>query len=108
MKALVASEGNTAIVKEVPLPEPEANEIRIKVYSVALNPVDSLYVANPPFIVDRDIDRVIGSDFAGRVEKIGAGVEQKWNIGDKVAGFVQGGKIVGFCHSLAISPLIIS
>ncbi|KAG6873798.1 hypothetical protein C0995_011023 [Termitomyces sp. Mi166 len=87
MRALVTVEGNTAAVAEVPIPEPAKNEIRIEVHSVALNPVDALYVASQPN--PDDLGRVVGSDFAGTVDKVGEGVTQ-WEIGDRVAGFVQG------------------
>ncbi|KAG6817774.1 hypothetical protein H0H87_003182 [Tephrocybe sp. NHM501043] len=87
MKALVTSQDNTAVVSEVPFPEPAKNEIRIRVHSVALNPVDALYVADQP--APDDVGRTVGSDFAGTIDKVGEGVTQ-WKIGDEVAGFVQG------------------
>lgn len=55
-------------------------------YSVALNPVDSLYVAHP---ADKP-GRVVGSDIAGVVDKVGNGVVD-WKVGDRVAGLLQGG-----------------
>lgn len=58
----------------------------VKVYNIALNPVDS-YITQlsiPP-------GRVVGSDIAGTVDKVGEAVTQ-WKIGDRVAGFLQGGK----------------
>ncbi|KAG6812073.1 hypothetical protein H0H92_004539 [Tricholoma furcatifolium] len=87
MRALVTAQGKTAVVAEVPVPEPVQNEIQIKVHSIALNPVDALYVADPP--APDDVGRTVGSDFAGTVEKVGGGVMQ-WKVGDKVTGFVQG------------------
>lgn len=59
----------------------------IKVHSLALNPVDSLYVGSPV----APPGRVVGSDFSGTVEKLGEGVTQ-WKVGDRVSGFNQGGK----------------
>ena len=60
-------------------------------HSVALNPVDPLYVAHPP---SQDYGRVIGSDIAGTVDKIGKDVtSDRWKVGDRVAGLLQGGKI---------------
>ncbi|GLB42901.1 putative zinc-binding oxidoreductase [Lyophyllum shimeji] len=85
MKALVTAPGNTAVVADVPVPEPAANEIRIKVHSLALNPVDALYVAHPV----APPGRVVGSDISGTVEKVGENVTQ-WSVGDRVAGFLQG------------------
>lgn len=60
----------------------------MKVHSVALNPVDPLYVAHPP---SKEEGRVIGSDIAGIVDKVGAGVDA-WKVGERVAGLLQGGE----------------
>ncbi|KAG5634624.1 hypothetical protein H0H81_001332, partial [Sphagnurus paluster] len=77
IKALITAPGNTAVVTDIPIPEPGVNEIRIKVHSLALNPVDSLYVAHP----QAPPGRVVGSDISGTVEKVGKNVSQ-WKIGD--------------------------
>ncbi|TCD60171.1 hypothetical protein EIP91_010618 [Steccherinum ochraceum] len=85
MKALAIAPGNIATVQDVPLPEPGLNEIRVKVHSVALNPIDAWTtwksVGAP--------GRVVGGDLAGTVEKLGPGATQ-WKVGDRVAGCVQG------------------
>lgn len=86
MKALTTVSGNTALVVELPVPEPGPTEIRVKVHSVALNPVDALYVAHP---VDKAFGRVVGSDIAGIVDKVGSEATQ-WCAGDRVAGLLQG------------------
>ncbi|KAG7439034.1 GroES-like protein, partial [Guyanagaster necrorhizus] len=86
MKALTTAPGDTVVVVELPIPEPGPNEIRVKVHSVALNPVDALYVAHP---ADKAFGRVVGSDIAGIVDKVGSDTIQ-WRVGDKVAGLLQG------------------
>ncbi|KIM44064.1 hypothetical protein M413DRAFT_67917 [Hebeloma cylindrosporum] len=86
MKALVTAAGNTALIKDIPIPEPGPKEILIKVHCVALNPVDSLYVVHP---ADQTPGRVVGSDVAGTIEKIGTEVAG-WDVGDRVAGLLQG------------------
>jgi NADPH:quinone reductase-like Zn-dependent oxidoreductase len=60
---------------------------RVKVHSVALNPVDAYYVAHP---VVKTPGRMIGSDLAGTIVKIGADVTE-WGVGDRVAAFLKGG-----------------
>ncbi|TCD64944.1 hypothetical protein EIP91_003402 [Steccherinum ochraceum] len=85
MKALAIAPGNTATVQDLPLPEPGPNEIRIKVHSVALNPIDAWFTWRPM----GKPGRVVGCDIAGVVEKLGPGASQ-WKVGDRVAGFVQG------------------
>ncbi|RDB21942.1 hypothetical protein Hypma_011010 [Hypsizygus marmoreus] len=85
MKALVTAPGNTAVVADVPIPEPGKDEIRIKVHALALNPIDPLYTTHPVAAPGR----VVGSDIAGAIDKIGENVTG-WNVGDRVAGFLQG------------------
>ncbi|TCD61243.1 hypothetical protein EIP91_008710 [Steccherinum ochraceum] len=85
MRALVTSPGNTAIVQDIPIPEPDSNEVRMRVHSVALNPVDALYTFNPV----ASPGRTVGSDIAGVVDKVGESVTQ-WKVGDRIAGFLQG------------------
>ncbi|KAJ3545256.1 hypothetical protein NMY22_g2514 [Coprinellus aureogranulatus] len=88
MNALVTAPGNTAGVAEVPVPQAAPNEIRIKVHSIALNPVDALYAITQQVGAP---GRVIGSDVAGCIDQIGEAVpEGKWKLGDRVAGLLQG------------------
>jgi NADPH:quinone reductase-like Zn-dependent oxidoreductase len=93
MRALILDpEQRTAEVCDVPKPNPSRGEVLIKVEYVALNPVDSLYVAEP-LATSR---RVLGSDFAGHIVEIGpdVGVDCGLKQGDRVAGFVQGASSV--------------
>jgi NADPH:quinone reductase len=73
---------------DLPTPEPQAGEVRVKVAAAALNPVDTYIraglVAMPlpkPFIP--------GCDLAGTVESVGPGVG-RFRVGDKVWGSNQG------------------
>ena len=89
MKALTLdAERRTAHVQSIPEQYPPPNELLIRVRSVALNPVDSLYVFNPL----GSTGRVIGSDFAGLIEFLGDAVPETstLKLGDRVAGFLQG------------------
>lgn len=90
MHALVLlAEDQTAQVAQIPRPQPSDFEILVRIHVVALNPVDSLYVFNPL----GSTGRIVGSDFAGVVEKTsekGNGDGIKLAIGARVAGFVQG------------------
>ncbi|ETS78654.1 hypothetical protein PFICI_08507 [Pestalotiopsis fici W106-1] len=92
MKALVVTPKDKLVsVLDVSIPEPGPGEILIRVGAVALNRVDWLYTANP--VASQDY-RVVGSDFAGIVTKVGKGIEQlpdqRVQVGARVAGFVQG------------------
>ncbi|KAL8689439.1 MAG: hypothetical protein Q9218_004888 [Villophora microphyllina] len=88
MKALVLdAEQRTAHLKSIPPPTPSPQEILIRVVTIALNPIDSLYVLHPL----AQSGRTIGSDFAGVVEAVGDLVPQSnLKLGHRVAGFLQG------------------
>lgn len=85
MQALVTAPNKTAVVADIAVPEPGHNEIRVKVHSVALNLVDARYTQYPL----GELGRVVGSDISGVVDKVGAGVTG-WQVGDRVAGLLQG------------------
>ncbi|KAG5751266.1 hypothetical protein H9Q70_006106 [Fusarium xylarioides] len=92
MRALVlAPKDKFVTVQDVPIPEPGPSEILIRVGAVALNRVDWLYIANPVAAQDY---RVVGSDFAGEVAKVGSDLDKvddpRVKVGTRVASFVQG------------------
>jgi NADPH:quinone reductase-like Zn-dependent oxidoreductase len=68
--AIMQAEQKTANVKTIPQPDPSPDEVLVQVHTVALKPIDSLYVANP---LD-STGRVVGSDFAGTIASIGQAV----------------------------------
>jgi NADPH:quinone reductase-like Zn-dependent oxidoreductase len=88
MRALVLNaEGETAELQDIQRPTPASNEILVRVVAISLNSIDPLYVAHPL----ASSGRTIGSDFAGRIEALGAQVPSaKLSCGDCVAGFLQG------------------
>lgn len=85
MRALTLDATNkTATVQRVPVPTPGRDEVLVKVHSIALNPVDALYVSNPL----GQSGRTIGSDFSGTV--VSVPTTSTLHSGDRVAGFLQG------------------
>ena len=89
MKALVLNaERRTANVESRLEPRPSSSELLIRVETVALNPIDSLYMFNPL----ASTGRTMGSDFAGVVRALGDAVPATSGLkpGDRVAGFLQG------------------
>ncbi|KAM5359931.1 hypothetical protein ACJA88_015000 [Fusarium oxysporum] len=92
MKALVLTPKDKLVtVQDIPVPEPGPLEILVRVGAVALNRVDWLYTTNPVAAQDY---RVVGSDFAGEVEKVGSDLDKvddpRVKVGTRVASFVQG------------------
>jgi len=88
MKAVVVVSPGKVAVKDVPTPRrPGTGQILVKVVAAAQNPVDWKFVnyLSPPNVI-------VGCDFVGFVEDIGAGVPDGLrHIGERVAGFVHGG-----------------
>lgn len=74
------------VQNDVPIPTISPDQILVKVKAVALNPTDfkHLDVISPP-------NSIIGCDYAGVVHRVGDAVKTRWEIGDRVAGFVHGG-----------------
>lgn len=77
------------LVTDRPIPHLRDGYILVKTVAVALNPTDWKHIdflASPGALV--------GCDYAGTVEAIGANVGKHFAKGDRVAGFVHGGDAV--------------
>jgi NADPH:quinone reductase-like Zn-dependent oxidoreductase len=81
-KALVLKEkfGDWALA-DVPVPQPGRDEVLVKIYSSALNPVDWKIQKDGVFLEEFPV--ILGSDIAGEVVKLGEGVSQV-GLGDRV------------------------
>ncbi len=70
------------VMEKAAMPEPGSGEVRVRVHAVSLNARDLMILAGPfGRIPGRAV--VPGSDVAGRIDKVGPGVEG-WAIGDRV------------------------
>ncbi|KAA8916848.1 hypothetical protein TRICI_000967 [Trichomonascus ciferrii] len=85
MKAFVL-EGNSGVVKkDVPVPEVKANQVLVKVKSVAINPTDwkhAKYQLGPE-------GSILGCDYAGEIAQVGTDVKDV-KVGDQCFGCVSG------------------
>lgn len=89
MKALILDAAQrTVALNDIPKLSPGPGEILVRIETIALNPIDPLYVEHP---LARS-GRTVGSDFAGIIASFGSEVPATTNleIGDRVAGFLQG------------------
>ena len=93
--------------REVPTPEPERGEVRVRVRATAVNRADllqrmGLYPAPPDAP-----QQIPGMEFAGEVDAVGAGVSA-WKAGDRVFGLVGGGayaeQLIAHADCLARMP----
>jgi NADPH:quinone reductase len=78
--------GDTGSVREVELPSPSANEVRVKVIAASVNPVD--WKTGKGYLKDYFEHRfplILGQDFAGVVDSVGAHVHDL-KKGDAVFG----------------------
>ena len=89
MRALVLNEFNsTPTIQDVEVPEPGEGEVRVRIHAAALNGFDVAEVHG--FFTDWFEHRfplVLGKDFAGTVDAVGAGVTD-FAEGDRVFGVV--------------------
>lgn len=70
------------IVKNVPIPEPNDNQIQIKVHATGVNPVDT-YIRSGTHSRQPKLPYTPGLDSAGIVTKVGKNVK-KFKVGDRV------------------------
>jgi len=88
--------------KQLPTPEPQADEVRVAIKAASLNFPDLLIVQNK-YQMKPALPFVPGSEYAGIVEAVGADVRQV-KVGDAVAAF---GGTGGFgTHAVAKAALV--
>jgi NADPH:quinone reductase-like Zn-dependent oxidoreductase len=91
MKAIVIHEyGGPEVLKyeDVPRPEPQADQIRVRVVAAGVNPVDGM-IRSGMFAQNgnRAFPIILGGDIAGVVEKVGSKIT-KFKPGDPVFAYV--------------------
>ncbi|WP_161974339.1 zinc-binding dehydrogenase [Rhizobium deserti] len=74
---------------EVPTPEPQAGQVRVRILASGLNPIDTKVRKAKLPMTPRQFPAILQTDFAGVVDLVGPGVT-KFNIGDEVFGFAGG------------------
>jgi NADPH2:quinone reductase len=89
MKVVVLPDfGATPKIRQIPVPEPAEGEVRVRVRAASVNGFD-VSVANGMLkgMMEHRFPVVLGKDFAGTVEAVGAGVSS-FAPGDRVFGVV--------------------
>ena len=83
-------------IRDIPEPQPAADEIQVKVHATTVSRTDACALRAHPFFIRfvsgilRPKHKVLGLDFAGTVEAVGAGVT-RFTRGDRVFGLTPGG-----------------
>lgn len=97
MLSVVVDEPNRLAVREMPLPSPGVGEVRVRVRYAGICGSDlHIYHGKNPFV---SYPRIIGHEFFGRIESVGAGVDPS-RIGERVA--VDPVISCGHCHACRI------
>jgi NADPH:quinone reductase-like Zn-dependent oxidoreductase len=118
MKAIICTRyGPPEVLEfaEVEKPAPKDDEILVKIYAAALNPLDRFFMRGAPVIRQipgfrKPKETRLGVDLAGRVEAIGRNVA-RFKVGDEVFGACRGAFAEYVCATedkLALKPANIS
>lgn len=107
MKAAVLNNydknGTKLEVREMALPSPEDHEVLVKVCTAAVNPLDNMIIRGEvKLIVPYKLPLIMGNEFSGIVEKVGASVT-KFKVGDRVYGRMPLAKIGAFAEYAAVA-----
>ena len=87
---------------ELPLPEPQAGELRVRVLAATVNPIDT-YIRSGLAALGGPLPFTTGRDFAGVVDAVGPGVT-RFQVGDRVWGANQGsGGRTGSCAEYCLT-----
>ncbi len=82
-------------IRDVPRPEPAPDELLVKVHATTVSRTDCGYLRAHPFFIRaltglrRPRQTILGMDFAGEVEAVGAAVTS-FRVGDRVFGLTPG------------------
>lgn len=88
--AYIETTGGPDVIRygDLPTPDPQAGEVRVKVAAASLNPIDT-YIRGGVVAASLPTPFIPGCDLAGTVEAVGAGVT-RFKAGDRVWGSNQG------------------
>jgi NADPH2:quinone reductase len=92
MKAIVATEQGSPDVltmTDLPLPEPGAGQVRVKMMATSLNPIDAKVRKARLPMTPSAFPAILHTDLAGVIDAVGVGVTT-FGLGDEVFGFSGG------------------
>lgn len=81
---------------EIPKPEPSISQALVKIHSFGLNRMD-LMQREGKYNVPPQAGKILGVEFSGVIEKLGAGDIGDFKVGDEVFGLAYGGMIFSSC-----------
>lgn len=94
--------GRALAVRDIPVPEPAASEVLVRVHAAGVNPLDNMIVRGEvKLITPYAMPLVMGNELAGVVEKVGPAV-RRLKVGDRVYGRLPLAKIGAFAEYAAV------
>ena len=79
-------EGRDVEIRDLPVPQIGANDVLVKIRTAGVNPLDNMIIKGEvKMIVPYKMPLVMGNEFVGTVEKVGASVK-KFTVGERVYG----------------------
>jgi NADPH:quinone reductase-like Zn-dependent oxidoreductase len=117
MRAVIRTKYGSPDVLELQdceIPDPENNQVQVRVHAASVNPLDWHLLRGQPFLVQlmgygllKPKHKILGADVAGRVEAVGTNVTQ-FKVGDEVFGSGMGGFAEYACfreNNLVLKPV---
>lgn len=87
----------------VPTPQLGDQDVLVKIHAASINPIDlKTKDGNLKMLLKYHLPLILGSDFAGTIEQVGAKVT-RFKVGDQVYGRVQKNRIGTFAEWIAVS-----
>lgn len=107
MKAAILTEydkkGRDVEIRDIPVPQIGANDMLVKIRTAGVNPLDNMIIKGEvKIIVPYKMPLVMGNEFVGTVEKVGANVK-KFAVGERVYGRMPLNSIGAFAEYAAVS-----
>lgn len=94
--------GRDLDLRDVPIPEVGDQEALIRILTAGVNPLDNMIIRGEvKMIVPYKLPLVMGNEFVGVIEKVGAGVS-KHSVGERVYGRMPLDKIGAFAEFAAV------
>jgi NADPH:quinone reductase-like Zn-dependent oxidoreductase len=87
---------DSLVLEDVPRPAPGEGEVLLRVKAAGVGPWDA-WIRSGRSVLPQPLPLTLGSDVAGLVEEVGAGVSQ-FKVGDKVFGATNGRFIGGYAE----------
>jgi NADPH2:quinone reductase len=83
------------VERDLPLPKPSRNEVRVKIKAIGFNPVD---VKKRTGVYGDPLPSILGADFSGVIDAVGDPLGE-FAVGDRVFGFTDGTYAEEICVS---------